>query len=244
MNENMKFVGFEIWSDYGHFRKGFTTTSPLTYQIPSRTALSGIISAILGLQRDSYYELLNEENSAIALQILNPIKKINVNRNLVSTKKDSWGIGKPLVTRTQIIYEYIKEPKYRLFVWLKDSEKFEILEKSVQERKTVYTVYMGTSEHIAQFSPYGESFVEAELKQTNGNVVEIHSVVPSSKAKIIVDQNDKDYVYGYARVPGFMDRNRVVKKYIDLYFEENGRPLKISNGEYYIIGRDLNIIPF
>ncbi|MGC9123494.1 MAG: type I-B CRISPR-associated protein Cas5b [Thermoplasmata archaeon] len=241
----MEFVAFEIWSDYAHFRKGYTTTSPLTYQIPSRTALSGIIAAILGLPRDSYYdELLNEKNSAIALQILKPIKKVSINRNLVDTKSGFWGIEKPLVRRTQIVYEYIKEPKYRLFVWLSNNEKFEELKKAVMERKTVYTIYMGTSEHIAQFSPYEKGFFEAELRHTDGDVVEIHSVVPSEKANIIIDQNDKDYVYGFARVPGFMNKNRVVRKYIDIYFEENGRPLKINKGDYYNIGGKINIIPF
>ncbi len=243
-NENMKFVAFEVWSDYAHFRRGYTTTSPLSYPIPSRTALSGIIAAILGLPRDSYYELLNEENSAIALQILNPIKKVTINRNLVDTKGGLWGIEEPLKRRTQIVYEYIKEPKYRLFVWLRDNEKFKDLQKAVTERKTVYTIYMGISEHIAQFSPYEEGFFEAELTHADGNVVEIHSIVPSEKAKIIIDQNDKDYVYGYARVPGFMNINRVVKKYLDIYFEENGRPLKISTGDYYNIGGKINIIPF
>ena len=43
---------FDISSEYGHFRKFNTTTSPLTYSIPTRTAVVGIIGAILGLERE------------------------------------------------------------------------------------------------------------------------------------------------------------------------------------------------
>ena len=43
---------FDIQSEYGHFRKYNTTTSPLTYSIPTRTAIAGILGAILGMERE------------------------------------------------------------------------------------------------------------------------------------------------------------------------------------------------
>ena len=46
-----KVLVFDIWSEYGHFKKPYTTTSPLTFSIPSRTALTGIIGAILGIEK-------------------------------------------------------------------------------------------------------------------------------------------------------------------------------------------------
>ncbi len=120
----LKMVSFDIWSDFGHFRKGYSTTSPLTYPFPTRTAISGLIAAIIGLERDSYYNLFHENNSAIALQILNPIKKININQNLINTKLGYflWDIKDQSSIRTQINYEYLKNPKYRIFVWLKDDK--------------------------------------------------------------------------------------------------------------------------
>ena len=43
---------FDIRGEYGHFRKYNTTTSPLTYSIPTRTAIAGILGAILGMERE------------------------------------------------------------------------------------------------------------------------------------------------------------------------------------------------
>jgi CRISPR-associated Cas5-like protein len=45
---------FEVWGEYGHFRKHYTTTSPLTFSIPSRTALTGLLGAIIGLSKEEY----------------------------------------------------------------------------------------------------------------------------------------------------------------------------------------------
>jgi len=242
----LRMVAFDIWADFGHFRKGYTTTSPLTYSFPSRTAISGLVAAIIGLKRDSYYNLFQENNSAVAIQILNPIKRININQNLIDTKKGYflWDIKDQSKSRTQIRYEYLKDPKYRIFIWLKDDEKFKSLYDMVSNRKNVFSLYMGISEHIAQFMPYNGGYVIAEYRETNGEIVKIHSIIPSDKAKISIDQNDKNYVYSIERVPGFMDEKRVVKKYIDLYYEENGKPLKIISGKYYNIGGDINILPF
>ncbi|MEW6070945.1 MAG: CRISPR-associated protein Cas5, partial [Candidatus Thermoplasmatota archaeon] len=40
---------FTIKGQFAHWRKWFTTTSPLTYSFPPRTAVIGLIGAILGV---------------------------------------------------------------------------------------------------------------------------------------------------------------------------------------------------
>ena len=59
MTENLtlmhsdKLLVFDIGSEYGHFRKFNTTTSPLTYSIPTRPAITGLLGAILGIERET-----------------------------------------------------------------------------------------------------------------------------------------------------------------------------------------------
>ncbi len=87
---------FDISSEYGHFRKYNTTTSPLTYSIPTRTAIAGILGAILGMEREiaegifpdgaiPVQEFFSKMNSDIAVQIINQVKKENVAVNLPYT---------------------------------------------------------------------------------------------------------------------------------------------------------------
>lgn len=42
-----------------------------------------------------------------------------------------------------------------------------------------------------------------------------------------------------------MDKDRIVSEYIEFFYEEEGKPLLISEGEYYSIkGENVNIIFF
>ena len=84
---NKKLIAFDIWGDYGYFRRGYTSTSTITYPFPSRTTIAGLISGILGLEKDSYHDIFSENNSKLGLRILNPIKKININLNYINKKE-------------------------------------------------------------------------------------------------------------------------------------------------------------
>ena len=236
----MKMAVFDMWSDYGHFRRGYTTTSPLTYPFPPRTAISGIVAAILGMERDSYYDILGENNSLFALQLLNPIKKVTMNQNLIDTKT-GYFLWDNNGQRTQIPFEYLKDPRYRIFVWIKDSGLLEKLCEFVKNRRNVFTLYMGISEHIAQFAPYKAGCMNFVRKETNKNV-KIDTIAPLP-VKVNV-YNLEERVIGYEKMPGFFEgKNRIIKKYIEFYYEETGRPLEINGGVYYK-GGELNILPF
>jgi CRISPR-associated protein Cas5 subtype I-B len=91
-----KFLVVDIYSDYGHFRKYYTTSSPLTYSIPPRTAIVGIISSIIGFgKKDNtgknnkdYFYLMSEDVLISALQIINPIEKQYFGISLLDCKVD------------------------------------------------------------------------------------------------------------------------------------------------------------
>ena len=183
MAEIDRVLVFDVRGDYAHFRRGYTTTSPLTFPFPSRTTLAGLISAILGLPRDSYYKLFGKDNSAFALQILNPIRKIKITQNLIDTKTGFY-LWDNKGQRTQIPFEFIKKPKYRLYVWL-EGEKFEDLINLIRGHNSVYTPYLGISECIANFEIFGEGVFEVEKKRVDGGEgVEIYSIIEKGKAKV------------------------------------------------------------
>jgi len=55
--------------ELAHFRKFYTNASSLTYTIPPRTAVCGLVASILMLPRDSYYDTLNSENLGVGISI-------------------------------------------------------------------------------------------------------------------------------------------------------------------------------
>lgn len=228
---NKKLIAFDVWGDYAYFRRGYTSTSTITYPFPSRTSIAGLISAIIGLQKDSYHEIFNQENSKIGLRILNPINKMNINLNYINTKEGFLLSDIKSNPRVQVQAEFLKDVKYRIYVSLNDEKLMEELYSNLKEHKSVYTPCLGISECIADFKLAYDDFFD--LNQINGCDIEINSVILKDSYDLIIEPGKK---YGIVKSPGFMNSERVVSKFLEFYYEENGKPIKIKNGDFYLIG--------
>jgi len=233
-----KAIVFDIWANHAYFRKGFTATSTLSYPFPSRTTIAGLVAGILGLERDSYYDLFSKDSSKISLRILNPIKKFRINLNYINTKEGFLLSDIKKGKRTQVQAEFLKDVKYRIYLSLKDAEIMNQLFDLISNHKSVYTPALGISECLANFSLVGDDFFNiAELEGIDS--AEINSVVPEN-SEIIIESGKK---YGIIKSPGFMNNERVVTDYLEYYYEENGKTIKIANSNYSKIGDD-NVIFF
>ena len=234
----MKLLAFDIWGDYGYFRRGYTSTSTITFPFPSRTTISGLIAGILGLEKDSYHDIFNENNSKIGLRILNPIKKININLNYINTKEGFLLSDINSNPRVQVQAEFLKDVKYRIYVSLDDSKLMEELYSNLREHKSVYTPCLGISECIANFKlAYEDIF---ELNAINDDNVDINSVILKTTGDLIIESGRK---YGIVKSPGFMNSERVVSKFLEYYYEENGNTIKLRNCDFYSVG-DEKIVLF
>lgn len=234
----MKLLAFDIWGDYGYFRRGYTSTSTITFPFPSRTTISGLIAGILGLEKDSYHDIFNEENSKIGLRILNPIKKININLNYINTKEGFLLSDIKSNPRVQVQAEFLKDVKYRIYVSLDNEKLMEELFYNLREHKSVYTPCLGISECIANFKLAYEDIYDLNI--FNGDNVDINSVILKTTGDLIIETGRK---YGVIKSPGFMNSDRVVSKFLEYYYEENGNTIKVKNCDFYSIG-DEKIVLF
>jgi len=230
---------FDIWGDYGYFRRGYTTTSTISYPFPSRTTLAGIISGILGYDRDSYYDLFGPSNSAFALQLLNPIKKMRINLNLIDTKT-GFILSDNKGTRCQLPAEFLKDVKYRIYLWLEDVSIMNDLNILLSEHKSVYTPYLGISECLANISLAKEGLIEAKEISAAEEDLWVNSIVPTEKAKIKIEPGKK---YGAVKSPAFINSERIVEGFQEFYYEENGDDILMVEGQCHSIG-DTNVIFF
>ncbi|ELZ84466.1 CRISPR-associated Cas5h family protein [Haloferax gibbonsii ATCC 33959] len=80
---------FDVSGDFAHFRKPETTSPAQTFGIPPRTTVAGMTAAILGLDRDSYYDTFSRESSRIAVQLRSPIRRISLGINILTTEGSS-----------------------------------------------------------------------------------------------------------------------------------------------------------
>jgi len=244
---------FDISSEYGHFRKFNTTTSPLTYSIPTRSAITGLIGAILGIEREigankfrdgvtPLAELLSRKNASIAIQLLKPVKKVNVGFNLVSTKnfrdyfnindKDNKGSIKDAYRRTQIEFELLKNPSFRIFITWENQDLFQKLIENVKNNKTHFTPYLGLSQFTAQLEFVDVCQIESSETDAYENVV---TAINLSQIK-----GDKPILFDYESakytsdtMPVEMRSDRVITDYADILLETNGKPVQAKFDKIY-----------
>ena len=228
---NKKLLAFDIWGDYAYFRRGYTSTSTITYPFPSRTSIAGLISGIIGLQKDSYHDIFSQNNSKIGLRILNPIKKMNINLNYINTKEGFLLSDIKSNPRVQVQAEFLKDVKYRIYVSLNDNNLMEELYENLRDHKSIYTPCLGISECIADFKLAYDDIFDLDVSQ--GNDVEINSIILKNTSDIIIESGKK---YGIVKSPGFMNSDRIVSKFLEYYYEENGNTIKIKTGNFYSVG--------
>lgn len=243
---------FDISSEFGHFRKYNTTTSPLSYSIPTRTAIAGILGAILGMERevaDGVYpdsaipvqEFFSKSNSDIAVQILNPVKKENVAMNLINTKTSFYDLTK--AGRTQIEFELVKNVKYRIFFALSNNQLvFNELAKRIQTKSHHFSPYLG----LVQFTATVD-FVDVKQAEVRDNKDEnfIEIITAVNLSKTIGEQPvefDYSAMYSANNMPIEMNRNREVQEFSEVLIEKSGLPLKAKVKDYYKIKNYGNIL--
>ena len=233
-----KIIIFDIWGDYAHFKKPYTTTSPLTYSIPSRTALTGIIGAIMGIRKDKNNEDLNYSKCNLSIRIMNPIKKTIINQNLINTKTaEKMSRMKSKGGRTQIRIENLKDVKYRIYVEIFSEKEDNDLLSRLKNHSPVFTPSLGISENLANFS-----FIEeVEYKKEMGDI-KLHSVLNIEKIQpqnVIFEEGKEYFVDTYSLE---MQEDREVLKYGEILIERKGQEIAVRNIEYIALSNGENIM--
>lgn len=239
----MKVLVFDIWSDYAHFRKFYTTSSPLTFSFPPSSTIAGVLGAIYGAGKDKYLEVFSLDRCKIALKIVNPVKKVRMGINLINTKGGYWTLfsNQYHEPRTQIRTELLKDPYFRIYFTHKDEKVFKRLTELLKEHKCIYTVSLGLSELLADFKYVGE--YNSETRSDN-ELVELQTPVIESeliKNGLEIEAGKK---YFKEKMPIKMNQERIVEKYDDVIFEPDGKTIKAKVKNYYRLANGENITFF
>jgi len=213
-------IVFDIWGDYGHFKKFHTTASPLTFSFPPPTAVIGIVAAILGIDKENYWDTFSPENTRVAVRIINPVKKMRTGINVIETKSAGPMFNR-IKQRSQIKYEYLKDAHYRIFFSHDDPDLMDRLKTMLAAHKNVYTISLGNAQMLAGFAFTGA--YEAQ-KLSGGSYVSIHSVLPLEEnmkmdSKVIMFEENRQYTKEIVSIR--MNANREVLDYKTVLFDMN-----------------------
>ncbi len=178
-------LSFTVEGPWAHFRRIDTTTEKLTYRVIPRTTAAGLIAAVLGEPRDSYYDTFARDASAIAISPQCELETQSIPMLMLPTTagdiKTADGVsGKTVVDpetiateRKRRTFEYIVDAAYRIDLVLNDTETFERLYEFLETGRSTYTPFLGKSECLADITDVTRSTVEA-----GGDTDSISSTVP------------------------------------------------------------------
>ncbi len=232
---------FDISGEYGHYRKFNTTSSPLTYSIPTRSALSGVLGAILGIEREiapgifpegvvPVNELFSPTSCNLAIQLLNPVKKVNIGFNLLDTGKSASSFFN-IKNRTQIEFELLKNPKFRIFFSHSDESIFSEVSKRIKTVSHHFTPYLGLSQFTAVIDWIDET--TATPASSPDDYFEIHSVINLSKLSKQQPIKFEELFYSTDTLPMSMRSDRVITEYAEILIEKTGRPILAKTPSFW-----------
>lgn len=234
----MKVLIFDLYGDFAHFRKYYTTTSPLTFSFPPLPTICGILGAIYGASRDEYLSIFSETNCLIGIRILNPIRKTRIGLNLINTKDNKTFQlirSKYHEPRTQIRTEFVVNPKYRIYLYHQDRDVFEKLTNLIETHRSHFTVSLGLSELLADFR-FVEICSATELSNSKSEITTVVTVENLFEKRIEIIPGRRFF---REKVPAKMNHDRVVDNYVDVIYESEGKTIegkfkkafRLSNGE-------------
>ncbi len=227
--DSIPVVAFRYYGRYGHFRKPYSNVSSFTYPFPPRTAIAGLLGAILGVPKEKVAGNFDESKMKVAVTIEKEIKTITHVTNFRNTKQGSAGDVNYLVKRskkikfpkkvpkwntpTQIPMELLRNPSYLLYVSLND--KMSELTSRIKNERYVYTPCMGLSEFLAglQYIP-----LEGVAKPLSPGEHEISTVVCKEDCSLLIDRlrPEEGHHIQELKVPhlGTAERTFTYKRYL------------------------------
>lgn len=215
----MKILSFHLQGKMAHFRRYYSNSSALTYTIPPRTTLIGILAGLLGYPRDSYYEQFSLDECKIAVGLVSPIKKQVQKMNLLMIDGPNDFNGSKehhSQTPTELILPLNIQSgiiDYKVWVHHKNESIMYELERLLTVNPCGFcsrgiSLSLGTANHLGWLVLDGIMDGEDIIEETTAV---IHSVIPLKWVKEIQLMSMRDFVF------------RLIKEDILLEFDSERR---------------------
>ncbi|MFQ5976965.1 MAG: type I-B CRISPR-associated protein Cas5b [Candidatus Heimdallarchaeota archaeon] len=254
----MQVVVFEARSNFGHFRSFEATRGNYSFPFPPRTALLGLIGAILGIDRDGYWRKSHSLRQAkLALEILTPVRRMGLKVHFSRTREVTrigkgadrvifYFPNKPAHPEergfiTQVRLDLLQNPHYRIYFSGEKSIQTELAER-LESHRYVFPPYFGHANLLASLSYIG-TFPAQPVKP---GIHEVSGIIPTSYLDLKdprVDLGEFEIVYGvpvsYSHVDdlsipkkgGFSEVRLESKGNFILQISESGQVTKAAYGE-------------
>jgi CRISPR-associated protein Cas5 subtype I-B len=222
----MKGYQFIVEGNWGHFKKPETNNNPLSHDLIPKTALIGLIGAVLGIERDdmkSKFPQLSDD-LLYGVRLLNPVKKI------------SWGFTSkkainPTAEGSPKYFEFLKNPRFLVSLALKDKRsetEFSGFCNAIQKEEAVYPPVLGW--HNCPANLKWES--EGEFSEIKNGAFETQGFVLADEH---IPQSINDaFRIGFDRMPTYQNDDfwNLPDMYKNIIYPDSSHSISVK-GKYY-----------
>lgn len=187
----MQVLIIELEGKLAHFRKYFANNTAMSYSLPPRSTLMGMIAAIMGLERDSYYTLLDARHLRLGAGIISPLKKSFHRLNYLKIENASQFRGnndhiQVPVEVLSALHPAREQLCYRLYVAPgEEGQSFERLHQHLLARGGPhYALSFGAAPFAAHLRHW--EVQEAGSREADQHPVDIHSAIPADQVEEVI----------------------------------------------------------
>lgn len=233
-------LSFTVSGPWAHFRRIDATTEKLTYRVIPRTTAAGLVAAVLGKPRDSYYETFAPDASAMAITPLSSLETMPIPQLTLPTEEGDIqtadGVsgktvvdpGKIATERKRRTFEYVVDPAYRIDLVLDDETVFDEIADHLTTGRAAYTPYLGKSECLATIDDVQLTEVEPIDATTVDSTVPEEYVVPSAGERLQME-----------RTPAYMQADETGRRttgFVSYAYAGGGETLTTSGAPTHAVG--------
>jgi CRISPR-associated protein Cas5h len=231
MNENVLIL--DIKSKFACFRRIDTNSTSLSYKFPPRTTIIGMLSAILGRERDSYYDEFSK--SEIAIRIKQGSRSIFQTVNNIKVKSQAdldlyrKGYDSPTQIPTELLVpiSYKDHLTFRIYFTHSDNELYTELKKCLSNHTFSYPPSLGFANMLSSIEFVGEGKLKTFNSQSENSSCTVVTPVPLDEiASFDLGANNNENMVKLLKdiMPCSFDsdRNPTTKNYL---YELSGNPI-------------------
>lgn len=222
----MRGLLFELKGNWGHFRKPETNNNPLTHDFITKTALIGLIGAVLGKERDEMKGLFPQLSEDLLYGVC--VKK--------AVKKESWAFTLryvvDLLQKAPKQMEFLKNPENKIALALRNENSAAIFNEfvsAIQKSETKFTPVLGLHNCPAEieFISVGDFQNKDGSFSTKGfvkeNQFDVKKTLASNKFRV-----------GLEKIPTFQNDDfwNLPDRYEKVIYPSENREV-FANGEFY-----------
>ncbi|WNJ18156.1 CRISPR-associated protein Cas5 [Pontibacter sp. G13] len=233
----------EVAGKLAHFRKFYGNSTALSYSIPPRTTIMGMLASMLGLEKGSYHEAFQHENLRIGISVKGAVRKsIHVLNHLkVSSPSDLNGSNK-FNAHTQIPFEIVmpedlatQDLQYAIYLTPSgNAELFERIQECCLNGNHLFNLTFGTANFHASLT-HAEFIEQTAEKHADEAELTFHSAINSHGVQSIIHAPDSDFHLTEELLPAEFKENesRELQSMSRMLFSTSGKPFSaVYTGPY------------